>query len=173
MTRSLEQHVFDGFRLETEHAEYQSRIVLRRRTGPSLPFLVWSAGQREFVPLLMGLYPLLPPSVLPRVGTVRWVVIEDPEIGLNPNGIAAVLNRVAVAGERLPSVHLHSLAARTRHRVGAPLLPASWRAAGRRSGTPRFEAERGDAGTRRVGTGAQSPGLLLLPGRSRTGHATT
>ena len=94
LTRPLERHVFGGFRLETEHAKYQRRIVLRRRSGTSLPFLVWSAGQREFVPLLMGLYPLLPPSAPPRVGTVRWVVIEEPEMGLHPNGIAAVLNLV-------------------------------------------------------------------------------
>ncbi len=135
LTRPLERHVFGGFRLETEHAKYQRRIVLRRRSGTSLPFLVWSAGQREFVPLLMGLYPLLPPSAPPGVGTVRWVV-----------------------------------AACTRPRVGASLLPGSWRTAGRRSGTPWFEVQRGYAGTRRIRTEAHTPGALFLPGRSRTRH---
>lgn len=94
LTQPLEQHVFGGFRLETEHAKYQRRIVLRRRSETSLPFLVWSAGQREFVPLLMGLYPLLPPASPPRLSTVTWVVLEEPEMGLHPNGIAAVLNLV-------------------------------------------------------------------------------
>ena len=171
LTRPLERHVFGGFRLETEHAKYQRRIVLRRRSGTSLPFLVWSAGQREFVPLLMGLYPLLPPSAPPGVGTVRWVVIEEPEMGLHPEwDCRRTQSRVAVAGERLPSVHLHPLAACTRPRVGASLLPGSWRTAGRRSGTPWFEVQRGYAGTRRIRTEAHTPGALFLPGRSRTRH---
>ena len=110
LAHPLEQHVFGGFQLETEHAKYQRRIVLRRRPGASLPFLVWSAGQREFVPLLMGLYPLLPPSAPPRGGTATWVVIEEPEMGLHPNGIGAVLNLVLqlLASDHRVCISTHS-----------------------------------------------------------------
>ncbi len=57
----------------------------------AIPFMAWSAGQREFVPLLMGLYWLLPPGSTPRRGDLRWVIIEEPEMGLHPKGISVVL----------------------------------------------------------------------------------
>jgi hypothetical protein len=53
--------------------------------------MVWSAGQREFVPLLLGFYWLLPPAKVARRKGVTWVVIEEPETGLHPNAISAVL----------------------------------------------------------------------------------
>ena len=56
-----------------------------------LPYLVWSAGQREFVPLLLGLYWLMPPSAKPKRNKLEWVVIEELEMGLHPNAISTVL----------------------------------------------------------------------------------
>ena len=94
LRRPLEKHIFGGFELETDPSQLQRRIVLKRRSGPPLPYLVWSAGQREFVPLLLGFYWLLPPAKTPRRGALEWVVIEEPEMGLHPNGISAVLNLV-------------------------------------------------------------------------------
>jgi AAA domain, putative AbiEii toxin, Type IV TA system len=70
----------------------QKRLILNVADGADpLPFMVWSAGQREFVPLLLGLYWLLPPTKTPRRGDVEWVVIEEPEMGLHPKAIAVVL----------------------------------------------------------------------------------
>ena len=94
LRRPIEEHIFGGFKLETDPAQLQRRIVLKRDEGHSLPYLVWSAGQREFVPLLLGLYWLLPPAKTPRRGALEWVVIEEPEMGLHPNGLSAVLNLV-------------------------------------------------------------------------------
>ena len=94
LRRPLENHIFGGFELETDPSQLQRRIVLKRGTGHPLPYLVWSAGQREFVPLLLGFYWLLPPSKTPLRGALKWVVIEEPEMGLHPNGISAVLNLV-------------------------------------------------------------------------------
>ena len=94
LRRPLEKHIFGGFELATDPSQLQRRIVLERRNGPPLPYLVWSAGQREFVPLLLGFYWLLPPAKTPRRGALEWVVIEEPEMGLHPNGISAVLNLV-------------------------------------------------------------------------------
>lgn len=72
----------------------QRRIVLQGEEGTVLPYLVWSAGQREFVPLLLGFYHLLPPAKISRRDKLEWVVIEEPEMGLHPNAITAVLTVV-------------------------------------------------------------------------------
>jgi hypothetical protein len=56
-----------------------------------LPFMTWTAGQREFTPLLLALYHLLPSTnVRKREGT-DWVVIEEPEMGLHPQAVTAVM----------------------------------------------------------------------------------
>lgn len=94
LRKPLENHIFGGFELRTDSSRYQSRLTLKRKKGHALPYLVWSAGQREFVPMLLGLYWLLPPAAIARRNDLEWVVIEEPEMGLHPNGIAAVLNLV-------------------------------------------------------------------------------
>ena len=90
----LEEHIFGDFSLRKDTSGHQGRLVLNRGAGRALPYLVWSAGQREFVPLLLGLYWLLPPSKVPTRDSLEWVVIEELEMGLHPNGIGAVLNLV-------------------------------------------------------------------------------
>jgi hypothetical protein len=85
----LERAVFHTFSLRVEKFHSQKRLVLRA-TDEQLPFMVWSAGQREFVPLLLGMYFLMPPT---RVGRrdIRWVVVEEPEMGLHPRALDAVI----------------------------------------------------------------------------------
>ncbi|AKT39529.1 AAA family ATPase [Chondromyces crocatus] len=88
----LIEHVFGGFGLNIDAEQLQKRIVLTPpEGGKSLPYLVWSAGQREFVPLLLGLYWLLPSSKVTRRGKLEWVIIEEPEMGLHPRAISATL----------------------------------------------------------------------------------
>ena len=96
LRRPLEEHIFGGGSLRTDSSSgHQTRLVLAPTDGrPPLSYLVWSAGQREFVPLLLGLYWLLPPSRVPRRDDLNWVVIEEPEMGLHPNAIGAVFNLV-------------------------------------------------------------------------------
>ena len=91
LRKPLEDHIFGGFGLRTDTSAHQRRLVLKSGKGRPLPYLVWSAGQREFVPLLLGLYWLLPPAKTPRRHDLEWVVIEEPESGLHPQGIGAVL----------------------------------------------------------------------------------
>ena len=62
LRKPLEEHIFGRFQLRTDASEHQGRLVLNRSRSHSLPYHVWSAGQREFVPLLLGLYRLLPAS---------------------------------------------------------------------------------------------------------------
>ena len=88
----LSRHVFAGFRLEVDRLGAQKRLVLKDEARDAVvPFMAWSAGQREFVPLLMGLYWLLPPSKTSRRGSLRGVIIEEPEMALHPNAISTVL----------------------------------------------------------------------------------
>lgn len=90
--RKLEESVFSRFRLRTERQGPQKRLVLTESgTGPSLPFMVWSAGQREYVPLLLGLYWVMPSTNARTRQNLKWVVIEELEMGLHPQAISATL----------------------------------------------------------------------------------
>lgn len=74
--------------------EEDSQRAMRLRLmhgGLHLPFTTWSAGQREFTPLLLGLYPLLPLANSRRHPSTEWIVIEEPEMGLHPQGVSAAL----------------------------------------------------------------------------------
>jgi hypothetical protein len=88
----LSASLFPGFQLELEKSGPQRRLILTD-TGHStrLPYMVWSAGQREFVPLLLGLYWLLPPTKIGRRGSIQWVMIEELEMGLHPRAIETML----------------------------------------------------------------------------------
>jgi hypothetical protein len=88
----LSEHVFGGFGLRVDRHGAQKRLVLRHSdSAKAIPYMAWSAGQREFVPLLMGLYWLLPAARAARRGDVKWVIIEELEMGLHPNAISVVL----------------------------------------------------------------------------------
>jgi hypothetical protein len=72
--RLLTEAVFRGFELRVEKHGPQKRLVMGRAGDPStMPFMVWSAGQREFVPLLLGLYWLMPRTKVSRRESFRWV----------------------------------------------------------------------------------------------------
>jgi hypothetical protein len=47
-----------------------------------------SAAQREFVPLLLGLYWLLPAAKIAKRDKIEWVLIEEVEMGLHPSAIS-------------------------------------------------------------------------------------
>lgn len=94
----IHQHLFGGGKLLIDESSFTKRLALQLEGQPSaLGFLSWSAGQREFTPLLMGLYWLCQVRHSRRMSgnsqdeVIEWVVIEEPEMGLHPQGIAAVL----------------------------------------------------------------------------------
>lgn len=60
----------------------------------SLPFMAWSAGQKEFMPLLLSFYWLCPSSSVSTRDDIRYVVIEEPEMGLHPQAIRSVLLQI-------------------------------------------------------------------------------
>ena len=88
----LERNIFGSFELKVDRHTAQKRLILAKKGDDSgIPFMAWSAGQREFTPLLLGLFWLLPPAAISRREGIDWVVIEEPEMGLHPNAISAVL----------------------------------------------------------------------------------
>lgn len=57
-----------------------------------IPFMAWSAGQKEFMPLLLGIYCLSgPPTQVVNRSDYKWVIVEEPEMGLHPRAIQSVL----------------------------------------------------------------------------------
>lgn len=57
-----------------------------------IPFMTWSAGQKEFMPMLLGFYGLTgPKSQVINNSNYQYVVIEEPEMGLHPRAIMAVM----------------------------------------------------------------------------------
>jgi hypothetical protein len=73
-----------------EDAQHAHRLRLVHGTM-QLPFMTWTAGQREFTPLLLGLYYLLPSTQQRKREGTDWVVIEEPEMGLHPQAVTAVM----------------------------------------------------------------------------------
>ncbi len=60
----------------------------------SLPFMAWSAGQKEFMPLLLSFYWLCPASKVSKRDDINYVVIEEPEMGLHPKAIQSVILQI-------------------------------------------------------------------------------
>ena len=87
---AIGESIFGGAKVKLDRSGLRKRIVLDIADS-QLPFMVWSTGQREFVPLLMGLYRLMPSGGAGKKNNLNWVIIEEPEMGLYPKGITALL----------------------------------------------------------------------------------
>ncbi len=88
----LNDHIFSEARLEIEVVDFTRRLTIKPAGHQEgLPYLAWSAGQREFVPLLLSIYWLCPAGRVARRNAIEWVVIEEPEMGLHPRAISAFL----------------------------------------------------------------------------------
>ena len=90
LQEAIGESVFVDAKVKLDSSELRKRIVLDIE-GVELPFMVWSAGQKEFMPLLMGLYLLMPSPRTQKMDNINWVVIEEPEVGLHPKAISVVL----------------------------------------------------------------------------------
>jgi hypothetical protein len=87
----LQKNVFSSFHLSVDKVRSQKRLVLGTGAATTnLPYMVWSAGQREFVPLLLGFYWLMPVAASTRAD-IKWVVLEELEMGLHPRAISVVV----------------------------------------------------------------------------------
>jgi hypothetical protein len=87
---AINQSIFSNAEVRLDTRGMRKRIILRVGQN-DLPFMVWSAGQREFILLLLGLYALMPSAGAAKSSTIDWVVIEEPEMGLHPQAISSLL----------------------------------------------------------------------------------
>lgn len=87
----IDSAVFHGGTVGIEEDRQHARRLRLAHGAMHLPFMTWTAGQRELTPLLLGLYHLLPPTRLRKRPETDWVVLEEPEMGLHPQAITAVM----------------------------------------------------------------------------------
>ncbi len=88
--KQLDASIFYGASIELDKSSGRKRFLLRI-AGSGLPFMTWSAGQKEFMPLLLSLYHLIPSGRIEKKPNIDWVVIEEPEMGLHPKAIQTVM----------------------------------------------------------------------------------
>ncbi len=90
LRRILDEAIFHGAKVESDNSSLKRRFLLE--VGSSkLPFMTWSAGQKEFMPLLLSLYYLMPSAKVKLKDDIQTVVIEEPEMGLHPKAIEALM----------------------------------------------------------------------------------
>jgi hypothetical protein len=87
----IDAAVFHGGSIAIEEDHLHAKRLRLAHGAASLPFMTWTAGQREFAPLLLGLYHLLPPRKRLKQPEIDWVVIEEPEMGLHPHAVTVVM----------------------------------------------------------------------------------
>ena len=96
--KMIKQKVLTGIFLNISKKEAKKRLVLSLKNS-ELPFMVWSSGQREFIPMLIGFLNIISryksnvkrfngynPSDLKEM-----IIIEEPEMGLHPKALETVL----------------------------------------------------------------------------------
>lgn len=91
LKKSFNDSIFHNAKVVMEERSGQKKMLLQI-DDVNIPFMSWSAGQKEFMPLLMAFYCLSgPPSKVIRKEKYKYVVIEEPEMGLHPRAIISVI----------------------------------------------------------------------------------
>jgi hypothetical protein len=87
LRRLVDNGVYPGVSLTTFSFGVRKQIILVTDDRELLRYNAWSAGQREFTPLLLAIYSLVPPGRAARLGAIDTIVVEEPEAGLHPRAI--------------------------------------------------------------------------------------
>lgn len=91
---SFDKSIFHNGKLVMEDRGGQKKLLLKL-DEMSVPFMAWSAGQKEFMPLLLAFYCLSgPPSKVVKKEKYKTVIIEEPEMGLHPQAIISVIMQI-------------------------------------------------------------------------------
>ena len=92
LRESFNHSIFHGGEVVLDNSD---RKRFKLRIGDtSLPFMTWSAGQKEFMPLLLSFYWLCPPAKVSTKDNLQSVIIEEPEMGLHPQAIQSILLQI-------------------------------------------------------------------------------
>lgn len=94
LKHSFNDNIFYGGKIVMEENAGQKKFQMKI-DDMNLPFMTWSTGQKEFMPLLIAFYCLSgPSSSVFKKDNYQYVVIEEPEMGLHPQAIKAILLEV-------------------------------------------------------------------------------
>lgn len=94
LRKTVVDSIYAGFELRLAHGRRKQLVLSPGKKARGLPLNVWSAGQREFTPLLLSMYWLMPSTQAERRGAVDHVIIEEPEMGLHPRAIVGFMEFV-------------------------------------------------------------------------------
>ncbi|PNE24910.1 hypothetical protein BHU16_04525 [Tannerella sp. oral taxon 808] len=92
-----EQEIFNNADITIEEERGQKQLF-QRIGGMRVPFMSWSAGQKEFMPLLFIFYRLVDGE------QYKYIIIEEPEMGLHPRAINTIILQMLIfmqAGYRI------------------------------------------------------------------------
>lgn len=91
LLNSFDENIFHGGKIVMEDVAGLRKFKMRIDSA-NIPFMTWSAGQKEFMPLLLAFYYLSGgDSQLMKRSKHKYVVIEEPEMGLHPQAIKSVI----------------------------------------------------------------------------------
>lgn len=92
LLNSFDENIFHGGKIVMEDVAGLRKFKMRIDSA-NIPFMTWSAGQKEFMPLLLAFYYLSSGDghQLMKRGEHKYVVIEEPEMGLHPQAIKSVI----------------------------------------------------------------------------------
>ena len=92
--QSFDSSIFHNGEVIMSEMAGQKKMLLSM-DGINIPFMAWSAGQKEFMPLLLGFYCLSEsPSKVVKRERYSTIIIEEPETGLHPKAIVSVLLQI-------------------------------------------------------------------------------
>lgn len=92
MKRLFNESIFHDGKVIMEESSGLKKMMMSIDGKAKIPFMTWSAGQKEFMPLLLSFYCLSGPrSQVFKRENYKYAVIEEPEMALHPQAIWAVL----------------------------------------------------------------------------------
>ena len=89
--KMFDDTIFHGGKVVMEEKGGQRKIAMQV-DDINLPLMTWSAGQKEFLPLLLAFYCLSGPvQNVVNSKQYEYVIIEEPEMGLHPQAIQTII----------------------------------------------------------------------------------
>lgn len=89
--RMYDKAIFHGAKVVLDEKGGQRKIAMNVE-NMHLPLMTWSAGQKEFMPLLMAFYCLSgPPQNVVNRKEYEYIILEEPEMGLHPLAIQTII----------------------------------------------------------------------------------
>jgi predicted ATP-dependent endonuclease of OLD family len=87
------KNIFNNGKIILDESAGQKKIKMDI-DNTRIPFIAWSAGQKEFMPLLMSFYKLQRKATSTNNSFYKYVIIEEPEMGLHPNAIQSIILQI-------------------------------------------------------------------------------